>query len=240
MYRLNTSFRYCLNIKGIPYKTVWVETPDIAPLLKRIGATYTEDGAPRYTLPTIYDPNTGATVTESAVIARYLDKTYPSTATLIPKETDALHEAFNLAFRNAIMMDLLAIGLLATYKQLSQRSAEGFRRVHEASCKVKLEELAPVGSEKRAKHWKAVEDGLHMFKGWLEADGTKKTFFTGENIAFADVTIASWLTSMKVVCGEGSEEWKDIMRWDDGHWMRFMQEFQKYQTVDVGCDLPVD
>ena len=29
--------RYCLNIKGIPYKTVWVEYPDIEGVLKKLG-----------------------------------------------------------------------------------------------------------------------------------------------------------------------------------------------------------
>ncbi|TBU52346.1 hypothetical protein BD310DRAFT_998700 [Dichomitus squalens] len=57
--------RFSLDIKGIPYKTVWVESPDIEPLCKKIGATAAEerrDGTPLYTLPFIHDPNTGAIV----------------------------------------------------------------------------------------------------------------------------------------------------------------------------------
>ena len=231
--------RYCLNIKGIPYKTVWVEYPDIAPVLKEIGATPSStdaDGAPHYTLPTIYDPNTKTVVTESAAIARYLDRTYPSPATLIPKETDALHEAFTQTFRTVFMTDLLQIGLPATCAQLNPRSAEYFRRTRERWYNAKMEEFAPEGSEKRAKHWKAVEDALHMFKGWLEADGTKKLFFTGDKIAYADITVASFLLWIKVVCGEDSKEWKDVMQWDGGHWAKFMGEFDKYGAVDVGSD----
>ena len=33
--------RFCLNIKNIPYKTVWVEFPDIENLCKKIGAEAT-------------------------------------------------------------------------------------------------------------------------------------------------------------------------------------------------------
>ena len=69
--------RYVLNIKRIPYKTVWVEYPDIKPLCLKIGASPAEslpDGSPLYTLPVIYDPNTQTPVSDSAAIARYLDK----------------------------------------------------------------------------------------------------------------------------------------------------------------------
>ncbi|KAF9479952.1 hypothetical protein BDN70DRAFT_993116 [Pholiota conissans] len=50
--------RYCLNFKGIPYKTEWIEYPDIAPHCQRLGISYTtikSDGMPYYSLPAIYD-----------------------------------------------------------------------------------------------------------------------------------------------------------------------------------------
>ena len=227
-----------MNIKSLPYKTVWVEYPDIAPLAKKLGATPTSttaDGAPHYTLPMIYDPNTTTTVTESAAIARYLDRTYPNPV-LIPKGTDALHEAFTEAFRTALATDLVHVGLLPTWAQLNPYSQEYFRRTREARFG-KLEDVAPEGSEKRAKHWKAVEDGLHMLKGWIEADGTEKLFFTGESIAYADVTVAAFLTWIKTVFGEGSKEWRDVMEWDDGRWARFMGEFDAIGGVDFEKDV---
>ncbi|KAJ8699426.1 hypothetical protein PTI98_002541 [Pleurotus ostreatus] len=45
--------RYALNIKGIPYQTVWVEYPDIEAVCKKIGASPTGEEAPHYTLPVI-------------------------------------------------------------------------------------------------------------------------------------------------------------------------------------------
>ncbi|KAI0682851.1 hypothetical protein BC835DRAFT_807562, partial [Cytidiella melzeri] len=57
--------RYALNYKGIPYRTEWVEYPDIEPLCKKIGGSATakkEDGRDHYTLPMIYDPSTGEVV----------------------------------------------------------------------------------------------------------------------------------------------------------------------------------
>ncbi|KAJ7483558.1 hypothetical protein FB451DRAFT_1234964 [Mycena latifolia] len=53
--------RYALNFKGIPYKTSWVEYPDIEPLSREVGAAPTRnkpDGRPHYTLPMIHDPST--------------------------------------------------------------------------------------------------------------------------------------------------------------------------------------
>ncbi|KAH7909033.1 hypothetical protein BJ138DRAFT_1136819 [Hygrophoropsis aurantiaca] len=54
-----------LRRQGLPFRTEWVEYPDVARVMQNIGAKQS----------TI--PNTGATVTESFAIAEYLDKTYP-------------------------------------------------------------------------------------------------------------------------------------------------------------------
>ena len=89
----NVRSRYTLNIKGIPYKTIWVEFPDVKALCQKIGAAPTlplPDDTMMYTLPTIYDPNTKAIVSESAAIVRYVEKTFPDfKPTLVPSETDA-------------------------------------------------------------------------------------------------------------------------------------------------------
>ncbi|TFK91971.1 hypothetical protein K466DRAFT_582383 [Polyporus arcularius HHB13444] len=234
--------RFNLNIKGIPYKTVWVEYPDIAPLSKQIGAGPTAttpdgSGSPHYTLPAIYDPNTRTAVAESLAIARYLDRTYPSSGpTLIPKETDALHMAFVQAFRDAYFPDAGQLFLPASCAQLNPASEAYFRRTREAWYNAKLEDFAPFGSEKRAQHWKGVEKALHTIKEWLEADGTEKMYVMGDSISFADIVVVSHLVWMKLVLGPASEEWTDVMKWDGGHWARFMAEFEKWDIVDVGTE----
>ncbi|KAI0754890.1 hypothetical protein C8Q80DRAFT_1141673 [Daedaleopsis nitida] len=229
--------RYCLNIKGIPYKTVWVEYPDIAGLCKKIGATCTStkaDGTSHFTLPAIYDPNTRTGISESAAIAQYLDKTYPSTYSVVPKGTEALHKAFTQALHDAILQDLLQMNLPPTCLQLNPPSSEYFRRTREATYGMKMEEFSPEGSEKRAKHWKRVEDGLRLVKGWMEAGGEGKLLVMGEQICYADITIASWLEWTRRVHGTNSQVWKDVMGWDGGFWAKFMKEFDKHGAVDVG------
>jgi glutathione S-transferase len=73
-----------------------VNFADVQPLSKQIGAPPTttySDGSPRYTLPTIHDPNTGRTVSDTLEIARYLDKQYPDRK-IFPAGSEDLQSEF--------------------------------------------------------------------------------------------------------------------------------------------------
>ena len=51
-----------LHYKGLPFRTQWVEYPDIEPTLRLLDALPTsknEDGSDYYTLPVIHDDSTG-------------------------------------------------------------------------------------------------------------------------------------------------------------------------------------
>ena len=166
--------RYCLNIKGIPYKTVWVEYPDIEAVCKKIGASATDkrmDGTPLYTLPVIYDPNTMRAVSESAAIARYLDSTYPDTPRLIPEEADALVSAFIDAFWAALDWQFEPIILPVETTILRPASRPYFRETREKKLGCKLEEAAPPGSERLEECWAGVQRGVHKMACRLNASG---------------------------------------------------------------------
>ncbi|KAM5534963.1 hypothetical protein V8D89_011336 [Ganoderma adspersum] len=101
-----------------------------------------------------------------------------------------------------------------------------------------FDELAPKGSEKRAKHWKGLRENYRTIVGWLETDGrTDRLFFMGERISFADVSVAGFLWWIRRIFGEESEEWREIVTWDGGRWKRFMDTFARYEAVDVGSDV---
>ncbi|KAJ8501902.1 hypothetical protein ONZ51_g273 [Trametes cubensis] len=230
--------RYCLNFKGLPYKTVWVEYPDIEAVMRKAGilpAATKADGSPYYTLPAIYDPNTKAGLAESAAIARYLDRTYPDTPRLIPAETDALHAAFNQAFRNAFLPDLAKLTIPAVANHLPPRSEVYFRKTREVGFGVaNLDDIAPPGP-KRDEAWAGVKKGLAMIAEWLQADGSDKLFFTGKDkIVYADMTVAGFLIWARVVLDK--KEWEDLISWHEGRWGKFMAAFEKYEAVDEGED----
>ena len=234
---------YTLNIKGISYKTVWVEFPDVEALCKKIGAAPTgtrRDGSPLYTLPAIHDPNTGKVVADSAAIVRYLDKTYPNKGPiLVPPGTDALHSAFHDAFMNATFggkAHLAALAVPPASQILNPRSLEYIVREREPVLG-KLDTLAPYGSEKRAEHWKELQKTMSKFASWLGSeDGEERLLFMGgSEICFADVTVAGTLKLIQTVLP--AEEWKDLMTWDGGRWARFMDAFKPYETVDLGSIL---
>ncbi|TFK91947.1 hypothetical protein K466DRAFT_659670 [Polyporus arcularius HHB13444] len=230
--------RYCLNIKGIPYRTVWVEFPDIAALCAKIGApssATTRDGKPVYTLPVIYDSNTATTVSDSAKIAEYLDGTYPDTVALVPRGPEA--EGFQRACAKLLFgVDVLSIMVPAVHRSLNEASQPYFRTTREKRFG-KLEELSPAGSDKRAKHWEGVKNVFHRIAEMLQGNAQKeKLLFGGGNeVCYADICIAGVLMWIRAIYGEESTEWQDVVSWDGGRWARFTDVFRKYETVDSGC-----
>jgi hypothetical protein len=103
-HRTDPLLRYSLNYKGLSYRTEWIEFPDIEAHCKAIGASATStniDGSPFYTLPVIKDLSTGAVVSESAAIAKYLDDTYPSTPALFVDSESISQLAFIRAHGDA-------------------------------------------------------------------------------------------------------------------------------------------
>ncbi len=229
-----------MNIKGIPYKTVWVEYPDIAALCKKIGAgpTGTEsDGQPLYTLPAIYDPNTKTALADSGKIARYLDATYPDAGSqLIPAELDVLTTAFENAFYGAFT-GYAPIIIPAAFSILREGSRSYFRRTREARLGGRLEELAPQGSEARAQAWANLKKGSAKIASWYEGGGGKERSFVlgdGAGVTYADTVVAGFLMWFKAGLGEENEEWKEMSSWDEGRWGKLLAAFEKYGAVDVG------
>lgn len=223
--------RFALNFKGIPYKTEWVEYPDIEPLCIKLGAPATSkkaDGRPHYTLPMIYDPSTQRVVPDSCAIAQYLEATYPETPALFPKGTEALQavyrDALGMTIGHALYMNIIA----RTWAVLTPRSQGYYRTTSEAAFGNKLEAL---GGEAE---WKAVEKGLSTVDRWLSANGPgRDELFLGDRVSFCDIQLASSLYWTRLVCGEDSEDWKRIAGLNGGKWKRIVEAFDKYAIVDA-------
>ncbi|PIL22627.1 hypothetical protein GSI_15318 [Ganoderma sinense ZZ0214-1] len=234
--------RYTLNIKGIPYTTVWVEYPDIAALCQKIGAGPTAkkgDGSPLYTLPAIFDPNTQTALADSAKIARYLEATYPNAAPrLIPAELDVFIAAFQDAFWGALGTGYAPVIIPAAFDVLCEGSKPYFRQTREARLGGKLEELAPPGSEARGQVWAHLKKATGKIAAWYEgaAGGKERIFVLGDgaSVTYADVVVAGFFVWFKVCLGEESEEWKEMASWNGGRWGKLLAALEKYSAVDVG------
>lgn len=210
-----------MNYKAIPYRTEWIEYPDIEPLSKGLGIKPTgkkPDGSPFYTLPAIHDPSTGTYLAESFVIAEYLEETYP-TPSIFPHGTKSLQHAFQLSFGEKLgfIRPFLLSSVLP--KLGTQRSEEYFRRTKELSLGRPL--VVPVGAE-RAETWAKFREGMSKVDECLAKTDTKGPFVMGDTISYADLFISAFLMWFKNVWGEDSEEWKDVASWNEGRWKNLL------------------
>ena len=224
--------RYTLNFKGIPYKTEWVEYPDIEPLCKKLGIppTYKKaDGKDHYTLPAIHDPSTGAYVSNSILIAEYLEKTYPGTPQVFPHNTLALQTTFGQAFGDSISA-LWNFIVPAVYVKLNPQSQEYFRSTREESFGKAMEDITPKG-EAAVAEWAQFRDGLGKVDSWYAKNGGQGPFLLGEALSWGDIAVASCLIWLRIIWGEGSPQWKDISSWNDGRWAGIVDSMKKYETV---------
>lgn len=218
-------------IKDIPFKTEYVEYPDIESVCKKIGAKPTgakADGTPFYTLPVIYDSNTKTVVEDSLNIAKYLDKTYPNTPRLFPHNTHVLQTAFLDASRVPVMKHLFPIVVLPIYNNLNPVSAEYFRKTREAALGKALEDVFPAGEEGE-KLWKEVEEGHNKIASWFK--DSSGPFVMGDIVSYADIELASRLMTVKILLGEDSEGWVRIKRWNGGRWVEHLKAMEKYENL---------
>ncbi|GJF00933.1 glutathione S-transferase [Phanerochaete sordida] len=223
--------RYTLNLKGLKYKTEWLEYPDIEPTAKGLGGAPTDkkpDGSDFYTLPMIYDPNTKAVITNSAAIAKYLDNAYPDTPRVFPAGTDAFQAAFlETAWAN-VGIHVFMLVILDTANHMFPRSHAYFRATREAKFGNKLENLATEDE------WAAVEAGLARWKGYLEANGEGgDLLFMGAQgtVTYSDLQIAALFVWAKTVWGENSERWKRLTALQGGKWAKFYAQFAKFEQA---------
>jgi len=220
--------RYTLNYKGLPYKTEWVEYPDIEALCKRLGAPPTgkkPDGRDQYTLPVIYDPSTKKAVADSLAIAKYLDSTYPDTPQVVPPGLDAFQAVFLDSIVGLVVLPGLLILLSRIAGYLGPQSAEYFRTTREERFGAKLEDM------NKPEQWEALEQGFGKVKDYILANGEGKDLVLLGNkskITFSDIQIASVLIWLKTLMGENSEDWKRVAGFQDGFWLKFMKQFEQF------------
>ncbi|KAI0030123.1 hypothetical protein K488DRAFT_54883 [Vararia minispora EC-137] len=230
--------RYVLNIKGLPYTTTWLEYPEVEPVLKKINAIPSAkkaDGSDLYTLPAIYDPNTGVALTDSEKIAEYLEKQYPTPGTpaFFPPGTRALQQGFRDAFAARVRGNVLKLSMQPIVDSLTPGSVDYFCRTRAAALGSPLDKIAPPGSEAHANFVKAALDGLNMISLWYELNETKGLYIMGDKPCFADVDIAATFNWVRIVGGKREGDvWNAIEKADGGRWGKLLDAFnEKWSAV---------
>ncbi|THU93556.1 hypothetical protein K435DRAFT_840204 [Dendrothele bispora CBS 962.96] len=223
--------RYSLNYKRLPFKTVWIEYPDIEPTLKAAGIISNTkpkpDGSPTWTVPAIWDPKTQTGLTESFFIAEYLDATYPDLPRLIPQGTRTLQKAWVQAFWGKLQADTQFVCPKTTW-ELNEPSDRYYREMILKWNGMSMEELYPKG-EKRETEWKKLEMEFGEINKWFAEGSDGGPFVMGDQVSFADFALAGSILWFRVVFGKDSNEWRDITSWHDGRWGRLIAELEKYE-----------
>ncbi|KAI0317449.1 hypothetical protein OF83DRAFT_1058663 [Amylostereum chailletii] len=206
--------RYALNIKGIPYKTVWLDYAEIKETIKALGAEpsgTSRSGEPRYTVPTIYDPSTKRTVTDSYKILDYLDAQYPDTPALLPPGTRALQQAFIQNVTTPLALTLFPVLVLDMLPMITETGAPVWRAMAEDMVGARLEQIVPQG-EQRAGTIEAFLARLDAVGKAMGANGDGAVFLTGDAPSGADCDLAAWLTLWeRVTAKKEGALWKQIM-----------------------------
>ncbi|KAH8834695.1 hypothetical protein DL96DRAFT_1571403 [Flagelloscypha sp. PMI_526] len=217
--------RFSLELKGIPYTTVWVEYPDIEAVCKKVGAPPTrdrEDGTPYYSCPFIVDSTTGQVVVDSWKIALYLDETYPDTPRLVPLGHKASFRAFMLHASTKLFESLFPYIGPETLTVLNPASRPHFRWARELESDGETLE-----SQREKASWEKVVDcfnDLERLAILNETDGFSNGFFIGSEMTWADIVVCACLGWGRAVYGVDSQFWKDMQGLNGGRWMKLLEK----------------
>ncbi|KAF9479949.1 hypothetical protein BDN70DRAFT_878249 [Pholiota conissans] len=226
--------RYCLNFKGLPYKTEWIEYPDIAPRCQQLGIAHTTmkpDGVtPHYTLPAIYDPSTKRYIAESAAIAEYLEEQYPDTPAVFPFDTMGLLIDFKDALNRVGIIAAHQFVRPAIHRILNPASQGFYRTTREQFYGKKLEDVAPkLDTEEGRVEWAKIEATFATVALWYSKNGGKGPFILGDRVSWADFVVGGNLLWFKAAWGEDDKKWKDLMSWQGGVWKTLSDALKEYE-----------
>ncbi|KAL7955642.1 hypothetical protein V8C34DRAFT_326962 [Trichoderma compactum] len=186
--------RLLLNYKRIPYKTVFLEMPDIEPTLKGLGVPPHDpaSGNFNYTVPTIHHLPTNKYIMDSKPISEFLESTYPDPSVPLTSELSTEIEA---KIRSLIAPAFYRSAMPREIHILSPRAQEYFRRSREGRFGRTLEELL-AGEEER---WQAVDADRRAVGELMRTNKALGPFILGARPSYSDFFIAASLQSVKVI-----------------------------------------
>ncbi|KAH8831708.1 hypothetical protein DL96DRAFT_844553 [Flagelloscypha sp. PMI_526] len=224
--------RFSLEFKGLPFKTQWLEYPNVAEAARRAGALPTgtwPDGKPYFSVPFIVDSKTNKVISDSWKIVLYLDETYPETRRLIPKGNVAVINAFINAVDARLPAAMLPWTMPQSYKILNDASKVYFKWARESTIGMTFEQME--AASKDPKSWEKLKDTLNWLEEFAklnEADGFKGGYFVGGTMTYADIFVGTKLLWWRVYPEESCEIlWKVATELNDGRWGKLMGKVER-------------
>ncbi|KAF9555404.1 hypothetical protein CPC08DRAFT_671113, partial [Agrocybe pediades] len=218
--------RFILNYKRLPYRTVWIEFPDVERELMRIGAPPSatrSDGRPVYTLPVIVDqtrnPHRPTILSNTNNIAEYLEQTYPARQ-VFPDGSRAMQSLFVHYIQEVFSQPLLPILVPLSHHALPERTQAHFRAGQVPATVL-------VGQQ-RELAWQAAKeqfDFLAMILDKNNGDGDGIVAM-GEQLTYADFALCAvliWIERMSAHDG-----WARVRTWNGGRWSRLWDRCRPY------------
>lgn len=222
-----------LGIKGLPYKTVWVEHLNIKSTIQSIGGNPTSkwrDGSDKYTLPAINDPNTSTVVCDSFEIVKYLEKTYPNhgtNSTSLMNGEAPLHAAIEILMQTTIIPPILRLcGIRIGDMLLNEESKKYWWKTTEAVSGVPLDKFCVTTDEDARQTWEDLRKNQEKLAALYEDD---KFWFGGDRPVYADCIIAAYWAMVRACFGAESDQWKAARDWNGRKLARMMDAMEKYE-----------
>ncbi|KFX97572.1 hypothetical protein O988_04806 [Pseudogymnoascus sp. VKM F-3808] len=208
--------RLILNYKQIPYRTVFLEFPDIEPTLKALGLEPGESPTGeklKYTVPAIHHIPTNKHIMDSTPIAKFLEATYPTPPLPLTSE---LGRTIELRGRSIVGPTFRSSVMPREINILSPRSQEYFRRTREEALGHRLEDL--LADEEKS--WEAVSEGMKEVGGLMRTNAAEGPFILGAKPSYTDFFLAGSLQTARMV--------------DEGVFERHMK-YPGYKDVYEAC-----
>lgn len=178
--------RMALNLKGLPYRTQWLEYPDIASTLKSFGVPPGPEGF--HSIPTVRIGD--RYIMDSGKIAQALEELQPEPALQLDSPFRAQsEEVVKRCFQALVPVNLPQIPRNLT----NPRSTEYFERTRAQYLGMSLDELEKQKGGDAA--WSAAQEPIDDMAKLLKVnDGP---YVMGQAASYADLVIVSFLRSMK-------------------------------------------
>ncbi|KAJ4308449.1 hypothetical protein N0V94_009346 [Neodidymelliopsis sp. IMI 364377] len=241
-----------LSLKDVPFKTTWIEIPDIANVRKGLGCPATrkfDDGSDYHTLPMLRDVISDRVIGDSFDIANYLEDTFPhsggclfpsdSTCTGLDYESPSRDTAFfapltsNLGSKNEAYarfnMHVDAtfsahVVLVAEFMPFNQSTAEAAKDLFVKRAHLKSWDDLSIRGESREQLKAAFKEALASLAR-LFTIHESGPYLEGKQANYADLIVGGWLNMMSATMPE--EEWKDFRTWHGGVLARLHDALQE-------------